>query len=47
MRDLEQRGVLLRKRGAIRIIDRDGLEEQSCQCCAVFSSFNAELGLRR
>jgi CRP-like cAMP-binding protein len=47
MRDLERRGVLLRKRGAIRITDRDGLEEQSCECYAVFNSFNAELGLRR
>jgi CRP-like cAMP-binding protein len=45
MRELERRGVLLRNRGAICITDRAGLEEQCCECYAVFNSFNAELGL--
>jgi CRP-like cAMP-binding protein len=43
--ELERRGVILPNRGAIRITDRAGLEEQSCECYAVLSNFNAELGL--
>ena len=43
--ELERKGVILRNRGAIRITERAGLEEQSCECYAVLKSFNAELGL--
>jgi CRP-like cAMP-binding protein len=47
MRELERKGAVLCNRGAIRVSEKAGLEKQSCECYAVFSSFNTELGLRK
>jgi CRP-like cAMP-binding protein len=43
--ELERHGMILAGRGAIWLVDRSKLEQQSCECYAVFKQFNAELGL--
>ena len=45
--EFEREGLITRSRGAIQIVNRAGLEEQSCVCYRVFKQFNAELGLTR
>lgn len=43
--DLENGGTIRAERGAISLVSRRKLEEQSCECYVVFQQFNAELGL--
>ncbi len=45
--DFENRGILERRRGSVRIIDRVKLEERSCECYEVLSRFDADVGLRK
>lgn len=40
--NLEARGLLRRKRGRIRLLDREGLEHRACECFkSIFQEFNA------
>lgn len=43
---LERCGTIRQSRGAIAVVNRAKLEEQSCECYRVYQRFNAELGLR-
>jgi CRP-like cAMP-binding protein len=43
---LERDGLIENGRGAIRILDRTGLENAACECYGVIQNFNCELGLR-
>jgi CRP-like cAMP-binding protein len=43
--ELEREGILQHTRGSILIIDRQGLEQQTCECYATIQKFNTELGL--
>jgi CRP-like cAMP-binding protein len=45
--ELEQDGIVERNRGSILIVNREGLELQSCECYGAFRQFNVELGLVR
>lgn len=45
--ELEREGTILRNRGSIFVVNRALLEQQSCQCYAIFKRFNTELGLGR
>jgi len=42
---LQQAGLIEYMRGAVRVADRKGLEQASCECYAVIQQFNSELGL--
>lgn len=41
-RNLEQDGVVKRGRGVITIVNRQMLEQESCECYSVYGYFNAE-----
>jgi CRP-like cAMP-binding protein len=43
---LQRAGTVQARRGAISLVNNRKVEEQSCECYAVFKYFNAELGLR-
>ena len=43
--ELEQEGIISHTRGSIVIINRPGLERQSCECYSAIQKFNAEVGL--
>jgi CRP-like cAMP-binding protein len=45
--EFEREGLITRSRGALQIVNRPGLEQQSCKCYATFKQFNEELGLTR
>ncbi len=45
--DLERDGIVARSRGSILIVNRPGLEQQSCECYRTFKQFNTELGLTK
>lgn len=45
--ELENGGMLTRRRGLVNIRSRAMLEEQSCECYQVLKTFNSELGLKR
>lgn len=45
--ELERDGIVERKRGSILIVNREGLEDQTCECYGAFRQFNLELGLAR
>jgi CRP-like cAMP-binding protein len=42
---LQRAGLIDNLRGAIRILDRPGLQESACECYRVMQDFNSELGL--
>jgi CRP-like cAMP-binding protein len=43
---LQKKGLITYTRGAVRIINRRGLEEAACECYGVMQQFNGFLGLR-
>ena len=42
---LQQAGLIEYMRGAVRVANRKGLEQASCECYGVIQQFNGELGL--
>ena len=43
---LQRAGLIEYMRGAVRVLDRKGLECASCECYGVIQQFNGELGLK-
>jgi CRP-like cAMP-binding protein len=44
--ELEQAGVIENRRGAIKVINRKGMEQAACECYDVIQHFNGGLGLK-
>ncbi len=43
---LQTKGMIEYPRGAVRILNRKGLESSACECYAAIQQFNCELGLK-
>jgi CRP-like cAMP-binding protein len=43
---LQRAGLIEYMRGAVRVLDRKGLEGASCECYRVIQQFNGEMGLK-
>jgi CRP-like cAMP-binding protein len=44
--ELERAGVIENRRGAIKVINRKGMEQAACECYDVIQHFNGGLGLK-
>jgi len=43
---LQDKGMIEYPRGAVRILNRKGLESSACECYGIIQQFNGELGLK-
>jgi hypothetical protein len=43
---LQRKGAIEYTRGAVRIVNRQMLEDSACECYAVVQEFNSFIGLR-
>lgn len=44
--ELQREGIILGSRGTISVLDRNKLEDHSCECYSLFKQFNGEMGLK-
>jgi CRP-like cAMP-binding protein len=43
---LQRKGLIQYMRGAVRVVDRKGLENAACECYGVVQQYNGALGLK-